>query len=275
MLKLAIIDYDRHLMAQVAAQIRNSGNMELIASATDGANGLKMLRTHEVDVVLLDLVLPNKDGLYVLEEMASKPGKKPIFIVFSRINSDDVISQAMEKGAAYFIAKPFALDLLVRRIQDIYERKPLRKWSPKTDVEYSEPLVPEPLVPEPIKVIEKRPPKEFVRGVLNRIGIPLHLNGSSYVETAFLLIIEDGHYVSGDLINYIYPTVARIHGTSSSQVERCMRYLLDRTTKKGREKTLSDCLGTTVTQSSKRLTISEFLSALVYCFQRENNMYAD
>jgi len=118
-------------------------------------------------------------------------------------------------------------------------------------------------------------PRKYIRGMLHKMGVPFHLSGTGYVETAFLLIVNDGRYIPGNLMNHIYPHVAKTHGTTPSHVERSMRYILDRTVSRGSGMAINNCLGMSMVNPDKRLTIGEFLTTLVYCYQSDNELIAE
>ena len=66
----------------------------------------------DYDVVILDLIMPKKDGIDVLEEM-KKFGINKKVIVLTSYNTDDIIRKTSELGIDYFILKPFELSDLV------------------------------------------------------------------------------------------------------------------------------------------------------------------
>jgi len=138
--------------------------------------------------------------------------------------------------------------------------------SKKQDAEYAEELTP--FLPS----ARRLNPREYIRGMLHKMGIPFSLSGAQFVETAFLLIIKDGEYIPGNLMNHIYPTVAKTHDTTKAQVERCMRYMLDRSMSKGKGIMMNNCLGVSMVKPNERLTMGEFLTTLMYCYQSDNGL---
>ncbi len=67
------------------------------------------------DLIVLDLIMPKKDGMYVLEEMKKRNINKKV-IVATSYNASDVIREVSEYGVSYFILKPFELVDLEKRI---------------------------------------------------------------------------------------------------------------------------------------------------------------
>jgi DNA-binding response OmpR family regulator len=86
---------------------------EVLEAAT-GDEAIQVLAENHVDLVLLDLVMPGRDGLSVLEEINAQPSP-PAVIVLSGIADVGARVAALEHGAADFVAKPFHLSELMAR----------------------------------------------------------------------------------------------------------------------------------------------------------------
>ena len=68
--RLLMIDDNVQLVEAVKEYFKNNDKIELVYQASDGIEGLKLIEEKDdYDVVILDLIMPNKDGIYVLEEM--------------------------------------------------------------------------------------------------------------------------------------------------------------------------------------------------------------
>lgn len=78
-----------------------------VSSAVDGNDALAKSAADKFKLILLDLVMPNKDGLETLQEMKSAPDKygAPIVVVLTNISGDAAVEKAMELGAAGFRLK--------------------------------------------------------------------------------------------------------------------------------------------------------------------------
>jgi len=90
-----------------------SGQRYQVLSAATATEGLAMARSHNPDLVLLDLGLPDRDGMGVLKELRSW-SRKPVVILSARNQERDKV-RALDQGADDYLAKPFgAADLLAR-----------------------------------------------------------------------------------------------------------------------------------------------------------------
>ncbi|MEN9407531.1 MAG: hypothetical protein RLZZ455_747 [Candidatus Parcubacteria bacterium] len=74
----------------------------------DGVEGLQLVRSNKPDLILLDLIMPNKDGFEVLQELASDQELKNIpVLVFSTLSQEKDIARAKELGAKDYVNKSF------------------------------------------------------------------------------------------------------------------------------------------------------------------------
>jgi DNA-binding response OmpR family regulator len=82
----------------------------------DGASALALARTEQFDLVVLDLGLPTRDGLSVLEELRREGSRLPVIILTARTELVDTIA-GLDLGADDYVTKPFRFDELLARIR--------------------------------------------------------------------------------------------------------------------------------------------------------------
>ena len=93
-----------------------------VAAATGGAMALKYLEKNTPDLILLDLNMPDMDGLEVMEELKSNQEYAKIPVIFvTAEHSPQIEVQCLESGAADFVCKPFVPLVLISRIRRIIE----------------------------------------------------------------------------------------------------------------------------------------------------------
>ena len=92
--------------------------------ATDGNEGLAHARRHIPDVVILDLLMPYKNGFEVLRELKQADETKavPVIVLSSNSREEDIV-KALEAGAEDFVVKPFRARELVTRVRKVLERR--------------------------------------------------------------------------------------------------------------------------------------------------------
>jgi DNA-binding response OmpR family regulator len=117
MAKVLVVEDDRFLGSAYKAKLSKSGyDVQL---ATDGDEALEVLKTFIPAVILLDLVMPNRDGFSTLEAIRQTEGIKDIpVIVASNLGQKEDFDKAISLGATDFIVKSdVSLDELIARIQ--------------------------------------------------------------------------------------------------------------------------------------------------------------
>jgi len=91
-----------------------------VASALDGERGLEMALREKPDLILLDVILPKKDGYEVLDNIRKddKTRKMPV-IMLTNLESQDDIMKAMEKGAStYLVKSDYKLEEVAKKIKE-------------------------------------------------------------------------------------------------------------------------------------------------------------
>jgi len=95
--------------------------------AEDGLEALNILRNSDIDLVLLDLIMPRMDGFRVLQQIKSDPRLQNLPVIMLSAESElDSINRCIELGAEDYLLKPFNVVLLRSRIAHSLEREQLR-----------------------------------------------------------------------------------------------------------------------------------------------------
>ena len=90
-------------------------------SATTGKEALSLFFSHRPDLVLLDLGLPDMDGLDVLKELSGLPQEVPVIIISARDRESEKV-KALDMGADDYVTKPFSPAELLARVDALYRR---------------------------------------------------------------------------------------------------------------------------------------------------------
>ncbi len=113
-----------------------------------------------------------------------------------------------------------------------------------------------------------------VTSVMHGLGIPAHIKGYQFLRTAITKTINDP-----DMINYVtkslYPTVARIHGTTPSRVERAIRHAIEVAWDRGDVDTLTSYFGYTISRQRGKPTNSEFIAMIADNLRIKNSSVLD
>jgi len=197
LIKVGIADDNREMVELIRQHISAQEDMEVVCVAYNGESCLERMKEHEVDVLLLDIIMPHLDGLGVLEELM-KEKKNPAVIMLSAFGKDEVSQQAVTLGASYFLLKPFSMDQLVQKIR----------------------LVTNQGQAPAIETIDLK-----VGSTLREVGIAPHIKGFTYLKDAVLMVLEREDLL-GLITKELYPTIAKKHQTTASRVERAMRHAI-------------------------------------------------
>ena len=95
-----------------------------VALAKDGAEAQSFFKTHAVDVILTDLVMPNADGLSVLQAVKAQGNDVDVVLMTAYGNVENAV-QAMRQGAADFLTKPTRRGELLACLDRVLERRRL------------------------------------------------------------------------------------------------------------------------------------------------------
>ena len=107
-IKLLVVDDNVQLIEAVKEYFSRSNKIEVTFEAYDGEKGIELVEKEKdnYDVLILDLIMPNKDGIYVLDEMKRRGIDKKV-IVSTSYNTVEVIRKVSDYGVNYYMLKPF------------------------------------------------------------------------------------------------------------------------------------------------------------------------
>ena len=122
MTKVLIVEDDRFLSSAYRLKFTKAGYE--VKLAMDGSEGMAILSTFTPDIILLDLVMPVKDGFTMLSELKADERYKNIPVVItSNLSQKEDIDKAKSMGATDFIIKSdISLDDLVKKVQALLEK---------------------------------------------------------------------------------------------------------------------------------------------------------
>ncbi len=239
------------LLAEDNPQLRNilkeyfskQQNTEVVGMAGDGVQAIKLLKTTEVDILILDIIMPQMDGFGVLEKLETEEfKKKPEVIILSALGQENMIRRACELGAKYYMVKPFDLELLYKRMLEITGQLS----TPKVSVTFDSPTM-------------MRSLDEKITSVFLIIGIPAHIKGYHFLREAIRMVVANQ-----DIINRItkelYPGIAKKFNTSASKVERAIRHAIEVAWTRGKMENINQVFGCNIYSKNDKPTNGEFIA---------------
>lgn len=118
---------DEHAISNFICRALNANDYKTIAAAS-GKEGLSLFFSHTPDLVLLDLGLPDMDGLDVLSQFSDLPREIPVIVVSARDRESEKV-RALDMGADDYVVKPFGVSELLARIRTTLRRADRLKTS--------------------------------------------------------------------------------------------------------------------------------------------------
>ena len=118
-LRLLVVEDDRDLNRQLVSAFEQAGYA--VDSAFDGEEGWFLGDTEPYDAIVLDIGLPKKDGLSVLEEWRRAGRKAPVLLLTARDRWSDKV-QGFDAGADDYVAKPFHMEEVLARLRALVRR---------------------------------------------------------------------------------------------------------------------------------------------------------
>lgn len=119
-MKILVVEDSKKLQKSLSAGLRRLGYAVDIAK--DGEQGITFAMHSEYDVIVLDLMLPKKSGLEVLQEIRNSNRRSEVLILSARDQTRDRVA-GLQQGADDYLVKPFSFDELHARIQALVRRK--------------------------------------------------------------------------------------------------------------------------------------------------------
>lgn len=240
-IKLLVVDDNREFCHLVKDYISLQEDMEFAGAAYDGLTALDMIRSKKPDVVLLDNVMPQLDGIGVLNHLQSFHKKdRPKVVSLTACPTDEFMANAYKLGVNYAMSRKLDVYDMIERCRMVARSAPAEAKSEKLTLED----------------IEGR-----VTDMIHEVGVPAHIKGYSYLRVAIMLVLEDRQLIES-ITKLLYPTVAKKFNTSPSRVERAIRHAIEVAWDRGDTDVLNSIFGFTINQSKGKPTNSEFIAMI-------------
>ena len=248
-IKVLLVDYNQEARENMEEYLEKQSDIEVVASVEDGLVACDSIIKTNPDVVITDLVMPQLDGVGIIERINKENlSKKPAFIVTTAIATEDVMKKVMNLGAQYYIMKPFEKDMLLNRVRQIYKYN-------NQDENNKDYLITN---KEGDKTITL---KERITNIMHDLGVPAHIKGYQYLRDAIMMVIEDLEMING-VTKLLYPDIAKKYKTTSSRVERAIRHAIEVAWNRGQVEVIDEIFRYTISNGKGKPTNSEFIAMI-------------
>lgn len=236
-INILMIDDNESLITMVKEYFKDNNDINICLEAHNGEEGIEIIEKNQekIDLIILDLIMPKQDGIYVLSEMKKRGINKKV-IVATSYNAAEVIREVSEYGVNYYILKPFDLENLKSRIYDITSKKETNQ-----NINFFNSNL-----------------QVSITKMLHELGIPSHIKGYQYIREA-VGIIFDKPEVIGGITKELYPELAKKYNTTVSRVERAIRHAIEVSWNRGNLDFMEEIFGYSVDIDKAKPTNSEFM----------------
>jgi two-component system, sensor histidine kinase and response regulator len=131
---ILVVDDNEENLKVVSNLLREKGYR--IALATDGKSAIKILATNKIDLILLDIMMPEMDGFEVCKILKEKPETKDIPIIFltARSETEDIV-KGFQIGGVDYVTKPFKKEELHARVTCQIQLKLVKDYLIKCEID--------------------------------------------------------------------------------------------------------------------------------------------
>lgn len=236
--RLLVVDDNERMIDMLEEYFSNKKDYILAFRASDGIEAIDIINKNmeSIDLILLDLVMPRKDGISVLEYMKNNNINKSV-IVMTSYNEEETIRDVSGYGVRYYALKPFDFEDLEQKIKMTINGKKAND-----------------------KIIDLgcKDMQIVITKLLHSLGIPSHIKGYQFIRTAILMVYENPSFIGG-ITKDLYPDISKKFNTSVARVERAIRHAIEVSWLRGDIDLMEDIFGHSVDIDRAKPTNSEFI----------------
>ncbi len=236
--RLLVIDDNETIVGMIKEYFKKTPDIEVVLEAKDGSEGLFLImnKKDEYDIIILDLIMPVKDGIYVLEYIKEQEIDKKI-IVETSYNTQEIIHKVATLGANYLMVKPFDLKILEQKIREL-----------KNTYNHIE---------ETIDLFHNNL-QIFITKTLHELGVPSHIKGYYYIREGITIVYKNPSITIG-ITKELYPQIAKKYSSTVPNVERAIRHAIEISWNRGNWDLMEDIFGYSIDTDKAKPTNSEFI----------------
>ena len=247
--KILIADESREF-GENCKSILSEYDIEVIIAPKNGIKVVEMIKKYEPNIVLMDVFMPYLDAIAVMNHIKNIENlNKPQFLIMSGSDSRCLEEEVLNLGALYYFLKPFDINILVERILSLSKINNIEsRQNLKTSFVMK-------------KRVNENDLEMMITEVIHQIGVPAHIKGYYYLRDSIMITIENGDAMTS-ITKCLYPTVAKMHLTTASRVERAIRHAIGVAWDRGDVDLLNSIFGYTVHSEKGKPTNSEFIAMI-------------
>ncbi len=235
-INIIVADENKETINSFLNNLHNE-KFNVVATATDGATLFELIKANKPDMVIMDLVLPQLDGFAVMEKLKNENIDTNI-IIHTGLSLNGFVNKAIALGAKYYAIKPFSINLLLERAEEILALDNIKTSTNNSSLGKME---------------------EKITNIFITVGIPAHIKGYQFLREAIKLAIANPEIINS-ITKKLYPTIAEKYSTSASKVERAIRHAIEVAWNRGKIENINNVFGLKVYSSNEKPTNGEFIA---------------
>ena len=237
MSKIMLVDDNEVIIDLYERTINEIPSAEVVAVAKKGEEAIEILENNveNIDLKILDIVMPKKDGIDVLKFMKENNISKKIIVITS-CNSELTIRSVTELGANYYILKPIDVNTLTEKITELTKDN-------KVNLGFN---------------IDDKNLQVNVTHILHELGVPSHIKGYHYLREGIKLLYNNPELIGG-ITKELYPSIAKKFSSTDTRVERSIRHAIEVSWNRGNWDLMQELFGYSVDIDKAKPTNSEFI----------------
>lgn len=234
--QVLIADADEQFRNELVVTLGACKEIEVMGVAADGQEALQIASEHRPDIVILDLLLPQYDGISVLDLISVRYTDCKVFVATGFI-SNYIISALATRRVSALLKKPCTAQCVVDRINETLQQSDAP--------------------------IEERVPdlQQQITKMIHDIGVPANIKGYRYLREAIKLAAEDLDRIN-NMTECIYKPIALADNSTPKRVRTAIMRAIETAWDRGDLDTLQSFFGYTVSNTKGKPTNSEFIALL-------------
>lgn len=247
-INVLMIDDNEYIVNKVKQYFSKHEVIDLVLTAVNGKDGLDLIinEKDKYDLILMDLIMPEIDGIALLEKMKEKNIQKHVIILTS-YKKEYTVKAVSEYNIDYYMLKPFNLESLEKRILEIMNVKERKVSDKEMDLR--------------IKISD----------MLHTLGVPSHIRGYQYIRDGIVMMYEEPDMLKG-ITKEVYPELALKYNTTTSRVERAIRHAIEVSWSRGDYQLMDKYFGNSIDYDKSKPTNAEFIITLTDRLRLDNKV---
>lgn len=250
MIRVMIGNHDEEMRKKMENVVRKQSQCRLIGTYEKGDILLSNIREEVPDIVILYPVLPEIDGIGVIEKIRSETAFDSVnFILAAQKNLTKVLDVLQVRKNVRFLPWENNEDALQKCIIESSAGSSISSGISQN---------------EDIVVRQGNYQKDLnilVTRMIHEIGVPAHIKGYLYLRTAILMAVDNMDVLNA-VTKQLYPDIAKEHGTTDTRVERAIRHAIEVAWERGNIDMIHDLFGYTIQADKGKPTNSEFIALM-------------